>query len=192
MDELVDILDSDGAYTGEQIMKSEAHKKGLYHPTVHIWLYTNDGRILIQKRGSGKKTYPLLWDVSVAGHVGAGENILSAAIRETHEEIGLQIEAETLEKIGIYRSEQVHHEDFKDFEFHHSFICELQKPLKDLRKQKSEVEELKLIPLIRFAEETWGMGNSSAFVPHHGPYYKEVAIAIRSALKRSDKSIGLA
>ena len=55
MDELVDILNSDGDYTGEQIMKSEAHKKGLYHPTVHIWFYTSDGKVLIQKRSSDKK-----------------------------------------------------------------------------------------------------------------------------------------
>ena len=97
-----------------------------------------------------------------------------------------------MEKIGVYRSEQVHHEDYKDFEFHHSFICELKIPLKDLTKQKSEVEELKLIPLIQFAEETWGLGNRSAFVPHKGPYYKEVVIAIRSTLERTDKSVGLA
>lgn len=192
MDELVDILDNDGAYTGEQIRKSEAHKKGLYHPTVHIWFYTSDGRVLIQKRGSTKKTYPLLWDVSVAGHVGAGENIRSAAIRETFEEIGLNIEAEALEKIGIYRSEQIHHQQLKDFEFHHSFICQLGQPLKDLKKQKGEVEELKLIPLIQFADETWGLGSSSAFVPHQGTYYKDVVLAIRRALKRSDKSTGLA
>lgn len=192
MDELVDILDDKGAYTGEQLMKSEAHRKGLFHPTVHIWFYTKDARVLIQKRGSRKKTYPLLWDVSVAGHVAAGENILSAAIRETQEEIGLEIEPEVLKKIGVYRSEQVHNENFKDFEFHHSFICELHKPLKDLKKQISEVEDLTLIPLIRFAEETWGLGNRSAFVPHQGNYYKEVVIAIQTALKQSDKNIGLA
>jgi isopentenyldiphosphate isomerase len=192
MDELVDILDKKGAYTGVQLMKSEAHRKGLFHPTVHIWFYTKDARVLIQKRGSDKKTYPLLWDVSVAGHVGAGENILSAAIRETQEEIGLEISAEALQKIGVYRSEKVHNEQFKDFEFHHSYICELHKPLKDLNKQKSEVEELSLIPLLKLAEETWGMGNRSAFVPHEGNYYKEVVVAIRTALKDSDKSIGLA
>ncbi len=192
MDELVDILDNKGDFTGEQLLKSEAHKRGLYHPTVHIWIYTRDGRVLIQKRGREKKTYPLLWDVSVAGHVGAGENILSAAIRETHEEIGLEIRPEALEKIGVYRSEQVHAEHFKDFEYHHSFICELQSPMKDLKKQSSEVEELKLISLIRFAEETWGLGNRAAFVPHQGSYYKEVVMAIQSALKQSDKSTGLA
>ncbi len=191
MDELVDILDNEGEYTGVQLMKSEAHLKGLFHPTVHIWFYTSDRRVLIQKRGRQKKTYPLLWDVSVAGHVGASEDILSAAVRETHEEIGLRIDAKSLEKIGIYRSEQVHNENYKDFEFHHSFICELHTPLKDLKKQKSEVEELQLIPLIKFAEVTWGLGNQSVFVPHQGPYYKEVVIAIRQALERSDKSFGL-
>jgi isopentenyldiphosphate isomerase len=192
MDELVDILDDKGAYTGEQLMKSVAHRKGLFHPTVHIWFYTKDARVLIQKRGSRKKTYPLLWDVSVAGHVEAGENILSAAIRETEEEIGLKVPAAALEKIGVYRSEQIHSKDFKDFEFHHSFIAELRIPLKNLKKQHSEVAELKLIPLIRLAEDTWGLANRSSFVPHQGSYYKEVVFAIRTALERLDKTGGLA
>ena len=58
---------------------------------MHIWFYTDDQRILLQKRASVKKVFPNHWDVSVAGHVGAGEKIEVAAIREVHEEIGLSI-----------------------------------------------------------------------------------------------------
>ena len=87
MDELVDILNEDGSYTGRQEMKSVAHKKGLFHPTIHVWLYTRNGQLLIQKRGKNKKSFPLLWDVSVAGHIGAGEEIIPSALREIEEEI---------------------------------------------------------------------------------------------------------
>ena len=81
MDELIDILDSNGDFTGKTAMKSEAHKNGWFHATVHIWFYTTDGKILLQQRGKHKETHPLLWDVSVAGHVGAGEAIETSAIR---------------------------------------------------------------------------------------------------------------
>ena len=163
-------------------MKSEAHQQGLYHPTVHVWFYTKSGQVLLQKRGRKKKSFPLLWDVSVAGHIGAGEEISATAIRETEEEIGLIIREVDLQKIGVYKSEQIYHEDFKDFEFHHSFISELKVPFSDLKKQDSEVDELKLIPLLQFAEETWGLGNPKQYVPHKTDYYKDVVKAIRDAL----------
>lgn len=192
MDELVDILDNEGAYTGKQIMKSQAHKEGLFHPTVHIWLYTKNGQILLQKRGKNKKSFPLLWDVSVAGHVEAGEDIIKSAIRETEEEIGLSLRASDLEKIGVFKSEQVHNQKFKDFEFHNCFIAELKVPFEELERQESEVEDLRLIPLITFADEVWGLGRSSKYVPHGTSYYKSVIKAIRNKLKGFDKLSGLA
>ncbi len=188
MDELVDILNSEGGYTGKQAMKSQAHKKGLFHPTVHVWLYTRNGQILLQKRGRKKKSFPLLWDVSVAGHVEAGEEIIKSALRETEEEIGLRLLADDLEKVGVFKSGQVHSHKFKDFEFHNCFIAELRVPLEELVKQESEVEDLKLIPMMTFAEEVWGLARSSEYVPHGTSYYKKVIQAIMTKLKGFDKS----
>ena len=95
MDEEVDILTDSGEYTGTTCLKSEAHKNGWCHPTVHVWLYTADGKVLLQQRGKHKKTFPLLWDVSVAGHVSAGEDILAAAKREVQEEVGYTLRKST-------------------------------------------------------------------------------------------------
>ena len=88
MDELVDILTDTGELTGQKCLKSEAHQKGLYHQSVHVWFYTVEGKVLLQKRASVKKVFPNKWDVSVAGHIGAGEGIIETAMRETEEEIG--------------------------------------------------------------------------------------------------------
>ena len=178
MDELVDILDADGKPTGKTAMKSEAHLKGLFHPTAHIWLYTKDKKILIQQRGKEKDTFPLLWDVSVAGHVCARENIVASAIREIEEEIGLTVSNNDLEKVGVFKSIQKHRVGFVDCEFHHTFLCELKVPLKSLQKQKSEVERLVLIPLSKLAEELQGSINSKKYVPHGKEYYKTIIKAI--------------
>jgi isopentenyldiphosphate isomerase len=180
MDELVDILDSEGKPTGKSCLKSEAHRKGLLHPTVHVWLYTSDGRVLIQQRGKNKATHPLLWDVSVAGHVASGEPIVTAAIREVEEEVGYQITEEDLESIGTFKAIHKISEDFIDAELHHIFLCELETPFKNLIKQESEVEALDLIPLFRFAEETWGLANMGKYVPHGPTYYKKVIKAIKA------------
>lgn len=181
MDELVDILDSKGNFTGETAMKSHAHLMGLFHSTVHVWLYTKEGKVLIQQRGKDKDTHPLLWDVSVAGHIGAGEDIELSAVREVEEEIGLKIDKEDLKKIGIFKSIQKHRKDLVDCEFHHTFLCELRAPLNSLQKQESEVEELQLIPLFQLAEETWGMATTKKYVPHSLDYFKTVIMEIKKA-----------
>lgn len=182
MDELVDILDSIGKRTGETALKSEAHRRGLFHPTVHIWFYTKDSRLLIQQRAKNKATHPLLWDVSVAGHVGAGEKLELSAVREVQEEIGLTILEDDLEFITSYKEVHEIAPDFTDCEFHHIYLSELNVPLNQLRKQESEVEDLALIPLTRFSEETWGMSNLAKYVPHEVEYYKLICSEVKARL----------
>ena len=182
MDELVDILDAEGNFIGQTAMKSKAHKHGLFHPTVHVWFYTKNGQVLIQQRGKEKDTHPLLWDVSVAGHIGAGEDFESSAIREVSEEIGLKITTDELQKIGVFKSVQKHHDDLIDCEFNHTYLCELKTSLFNLKKQDSEVNALRLISLIQFSEETWGMANLAKYVPHEVEYYKTIIKAIKKRL----------
>ena len=40
MDELIDIITSEGKPTGKTALKSEAHKNGWFPATVHISLFT--------------------------------------------------------------------------------------------------------------------------------------------------------
>ncbi len=54
MDEFIDIVTKDGEPTGKVALKSDAHKNGWYHNTIHLWLYTNDGEILLQQRSHKK------------------------------------------------------------------------------------------------------------------------------------------
>lgn len=182
MDELIDVLDMDGNKTGETVLKSIAHKNGIFHQTVHIWFYTKNHQLLLQQRGKEKDTFPLLFDVSVAGHIAAGENIEAAAIREIKEEIGITIEIGQLKKIGIFKSVQKHHDTLIDCEFHHTFISELKVPLIQLKKQESEVADLKLTSLLKFSEETWGLANLKKYVPHNTQYYKTITKAIKKEL----------
>lgn len=182
MDEFIDSLDEHGKFTGKTILKSVAHRNGVFHPTVHIWFYTKRGEVLIQQRGKFKDTHPLLWDVSVAGHIGAGEDIYKAAIREVKEEIGLSITKEDLIKIGVFKSSQRHEKNLIDNEFHHTFLCNLKVPFNTLKKQESEVEALTMIPLIKFAEEVWGLANPEKYVPHSTDYYKTIIKSIKKQL----------
>lgn len=182
MDELIDILDANGNPTGTTELKSKAHRLGLFHATVHIWLYTQTGELLLQQRAGNKDTFPLLWDVSVAGHIGAGEKAELSAIREIEEEIGLKVSMADLEKIGVFKSMQTHGDTLQDNEFHHTFLCALKVPFGLLKKQESEVADLKLIPLMHFEQELASTFLSKQYVPHALGYYQKITDAITSRL----------
>ncbi|MEN1785030.1 MAG: NUDIX domain-containing protein [Bacteroidota bacterium] len=149
MEEWVDLLDEQGNYTGRTALKSVAHANGLFHPTVHIWCYSSQGKVLLQQRGALKKSYPLKWDVSVAGHVAAGETLETGAIREVAEEIGVKIDVSQLQKIRVFKTEKKHDATFWDREFTHTYCCLLAEDT-PLTKQDSEVEALQWITFEAF------------------------------------------
>lgn len=182
MEEQIEIWDENGLPTGKTALKSEVHQKGWFHPTVHIWFFTSQGRVLLQKRSDLKDTFPGLWDVSVAGHVSAGENPIQAALREVREEIGLSVSPEDLAFIGRFKSEHHHPGNLTDREFHHCYLCELGVPLESLQPAEGEVAALELIPLLRFAEEAWGLAAPGRYVPHDRKYFASVIREIRSRL----------
>jgi len=183
MDEYLDIVDEKCRPTGETALKSEAHAKGLYHNTIHLWLYTTKGEILLQQRSHKKIIFPLLWDVSVAGHIDAGETFIEAAIRETEEEIGLKIVPENLQKIGTFLHETRYADGkIQDNEFHQVYIAELTVPLNTLVKQESEVEALKLVTLENFENLLKHSKTNMHFVSSNYDYYLKVHNAIQNKL----------
>ena len=182
MDEYIDIVTKAGKPTGGSELKSVIHQKGYYHNTAHVWFYTNDGQILLSQRSAHKTICPLLWDVSVAGHVDAGETIEKAAIRETQEEIGLSISNENLNKIGVFECFQSYDNGIIDNEFHYTFICELCVPISKLIPQPMEVDALKLVSFEAFEELLASSGSNNHFIPSNKAYYVSVLKAIKKRL----------
>ncbi|MBL4604912.1 MAG: NUDIX domain-containing protein [Flavobacteriaceae bacterium] len=179
MDELIDILDLTGNYSGKTALKSEAHKHGWFYATVHIWIYTKDRHILLQQRGATKKTYPGLWDVSVAGHIHAGESIINGALREIEEEIGWEVQEKDLQKIAVRKGMRSHPNGIQDNEFYHVFLVELTTGLKNLKKQVDEVDDLKLFDLnvLKSTNEQFPM------VPNISEYYQFILKNIQAILQ---------
>lgn len=48
--------------------------------------YYDENELLLQKRGSTKKTHPNCWDISGAGHIKTEETVIAGTIRELKEE----------------------------------------------------------------------------------------------------------
>lgn len=179
MDETIDILDEQGNYTGNTAMKSEAHRLGLFHPTVHVWCYSNTGMVLLQRRGANKATYPLKWDVSVAGHMAAGESPEISAFREVQEEIGVTIATEKLQKVEVLKMEKRHSKHIWDREFTHIFLYQMNQDERLIR-QESEVEALEWISLEAFEKKI--LEEEALFVPHSVNRYLRIIKEIQSRL----------
>lgn len=181
MDEYIDIVTKEGKPTGKTVLKSEAHKNGWYHNTIHLWLFTNKGEILLQQRSHKKTIHPLLWDVSAAGHIDAGESFTEAALRETREELGLQLEANQLTKVGTFLHE-TNYGTIQDNEFHQVFIAELKPPLETLTPLEEEVEAIKLVNFKEFEYLLHNSETNQHFIPTNKSYYNFILETIKSTL----------
>ena len=146
--ELVDVLTPDGKPTGRTKSKVDVHRDGDWHRSAHLWIITGPGHVLLQRRSLQKENHPGLWDVSVAGHISAGESAETAIVREAAEEIGIAIGAEELEHIGtIVESHVLNGGEYLENEFHEIFVMRRTIDLATLELQRGEVDDVAVIPL---------------------------------------------
>lgn len=87
-----DIYDSHRRLTGRTHRRGQPLKKGERHLVVHVWLQNERGEFLLTRRAPNK-SYPLCWETS-GGSALAGEDSLTAALREVKEETGLSLRPE--------------------------------------------------------------------------------------------------
>ncbi|MBI5390216.1 NUDIX domain-containing protein [Candidatus Woesearchaeota archaeon] len=110
-EEILDVIDRKGNIVG-YASKDECHTKGLPHRIAGVILFNDAGEILVQKRSSNKSMGAGKFDFSAAGHVGKGEPLHQAALRELQEELGvtcpLQEKATLLERYQHGSDDMIH------------------------------------------------------------------------------------
>jgi isopentenyl-diphosphate delta-isomerase len=70
--------------------KLEAHRAGLLHRAVSVFVYASDGRLLLQQRSPGKYHSAGLWSNTCCSHPRPGEATAAAARRRLREEMGIE------------------------------------------------------------------------------------------------------
>jgi isopentenyldiphosphate isomerase len=78
--QIINVAPRDEVHNGSKIL----------HPVVHLYVFNNEGKLLLQKRGNNKLIQPGKWDASVGGHISYNEKPEEALFRESKEEIGLK------------------------------------------------------------------------------------------------------
>lgn len=70
--------------------KMEAHKKGVLHRAISVFIINSNNEWLLQQRAAHKYHSGLLWSNTSCTHPTKGESTLEAAHRRLYEEVGLK------------------------------------------------------------------------------------------------------
>jgi len=87
-EEYFDIVNQDNIVIGKELRRI-VHQTGLWHRGVHVFLFTPDRKLLVQKRSQTRDTFSGTLDCSVSEHLKPGESYLAAAVRGLREELGV-------------------------------------------------------------------------------------------------------
>lgn len=115
-DEVLEIVDRNGNVIGTAPRSVVHSNPALLHRVVHVLVFHQDGRLLLQTRSKNKDVAPSKWDTSVGGHVAPAEDLLAAALREMFEELGVR--AQSLLPLYAYIHSNPH-----ETELVHSYEC---------------------------------------------------------------------
>ena len=88
--EIWDLYNENRELLGKDHIRGEQLPIDGYHLVVHVWIRNSKGEYLISQRSANRPTYPLMWEC-VGGSVVKGEDSLQGAIRETKEEVGVDL-----------------------------------------------------------------------------------------------------
>ena len=173
MAEFLDVLDENGNSTGRTKLKQQVHSDGDWHRAAHVWIVNSKGQLLIQKRSANKDSYPNMWHISAAGRVSAGEDTVTAAIREIEEELGIKVSPKQLEKLFTAKSKDVLN-DGKYFnnEFDDVFLAHIDLNPSMINFQKSEIAEVKYIDFKEL--ERLLRSGYPGYVPKTEEYYNKL------------------
>jgi isopentenyl-diphosphate delta-isomerase len=88
-DMLIDVVDALDSPIGT-VQRSDALPRRVNFRVVNLFLFNNQGELLIQQLAASRERHPGAWGSSVAGYLFAGESYMQAANRRLSQELGVQ------------------------------------------------------------------------------------------------------
>ena len=146
MEEVFDVLNELGEFTGTVATRDECHKKGLWHRAIYAFIIDKDHNVLLQKRSAHKKLWPNKWDVTIGGHVNAGEFGRQALIRECQEELGITINDDDIKYI-VSTTSVYNKNDYINNHYDECYLITKNIQLEALKLQQEEVSDAKYFPI---------------------------------------------
>jgi len=101
MNEQIDIVNEKDEIIGQADI-IEAHKKGLLHRAVHIFIINSKGRLFCRQRSFKKSVYPGYWSTSAALHVMHGQSYDQTAKKCIKSILGIECDLKVIGKINLH------------------------------------------------------------------------------------------
>ncbi len=94
-----DLFDRQRRPLGRTFPRGPSLPQGTYHLVVEVWTVDGHGHVLLTRRSPQKESWPGYWECT-AGSALAGEESLTAILRELREETGIIARPEELTLMG--------------------------------------------------------------------------------------------
>ena len=96
--ELLILVDQNDTETGT-LDKRRAHDgKGILHRAFSLFIFNDDGDLLLQQRAADKRLWPRYWSNSCCSHPRSGEDMQQAVKRRCEQELGFSTDTDFLYK----------------------------------------------------------------------------------------------
>lgn len=171
--EYIDVLDEFGNITGIIKTREKIKRDKDYYRIVLLWIYNPKlKKILVQRRSKNKESSPNKWDLTVGGHIKAGESSLDAIIRETKEEIGIDISNDIITKVLEVKPSE-NKPKFTDI-----YLVIKEVDINDIKLQLEEVSEIKYFSI----KELIDLHNSNNQEFIHHLYFPELIEIVKKII----------
>jgi isopentenyldiphosphate isomerase len=184
-EELLDVLDASGRPIGVK-SRAAVHRDGDWHQVFHCLIVAGRATgpaAILQLRGAAAKAFPNLLDVTVGGHLLAGESPLGG-MRELREELGIDVVADALVPLGTRHSVIASGEGALDCELIHVFLLRDDRHPEAYPIQPNEVGGLLEIPI---ADLLTVFDSPKALVEGHG-----IVVDLNGAFRATDRRLSAA
>ena len=89
--EILELVDDTDTVTGTVSRAKAWRTKARWVRVVNAFVVNEEGKLWVPRRSASKSAFPLCLDMSVGGHVEAGETYEAAFLREAGEELNLDV-----------------------------------------------------------------------------------------------------
>ena len=141
------LVDSDDNEIGH-MSKAECHDgAGVLHRAFSVFLFDEEGRVLLQRRAGSKRLWPGYWSNSCCSHPRRGESMEVATARRMRDELNAGTELEY-----VYRFQyQARYDDCgAECELCHVFVGRIGAPVKP---NANEIESIRMLTVAEVNEE---------------------------------------
>lgn len=157
------VYDKNGKSKNKTIRKGEILRSGEYHLVVEGWIRRSQDEFLLQKRSKNKKLFANMWYCSVGGSVHAGEEAKNALIRESKEELDLDIRDARIRLKRIITGDHC---------IFYIYLVDKVFDIEELKLQKEEVCDVRIanVEQIKDLVKKGSMVN----IPYYSKFFKSV------------------